>query len=58
MWDERLTTVIAEKTLLEADLSRRRRRQLIDGQAAMILLEDYLRAQVLAGAQAGLAEKE
>jgi putative Holliday junction resolvase len=44
LWDERLTTVAAEKTLLAADLSRKRRRRLIDGQAAAILLQDYLHA--------------
>lgn len=43
LWDERLTTVAAEKTLLAADLSRKRRRRLVDGQAAAILLSDYLR---------------
>ncbi|OGS69652.1 MAG: hypothetical protein A2Y96_02885 [Firmicutes bacterium RBG_13_65_8] len=43
LWDERLTTVAAEKTLLAADLSRKRRKRLIDGQAAAILLQDYLR---------------
>lgn len=45
LWDERLTTVMAEKTLLAADLSRRRRRQLIDSQAAAVLVTDYLRAK-------------
>jgi len=45
LWDERLTTVAAEKTLLAADISRRRRRQLVDGQAAAILLQDYLRGR-------------
>jgi putative holliday junction resolvase len=44
LWDERLTTVMAEKTLLAADLSRRRRRQLIDSQSAAVLVVDYLRA--------------
>lgn len=50
LWDERLTTVMAEKTLLAADLSRRRRRQLIDSQAAAVLVVDYLRAKTRRGA--------
>ena len=41
-WDERLTTVAAERTLLEADLSRRRRRALVDQVAATLILEGYL----------------
>ena len=40
--DERLTTVAAERALLEADLSRRRRRQLIDQVAATLILQAYL----------------
>ena len=41
-WDERLTTVAAERTLLEADLSRRRRRELVDQVAATLILQGYL----------------
>ena len=44
-WDERLTTVQAERTLLEADVSRARRRRVIDQVAAVILLQTYLDAQ-------------
>jgi putative pre-16S rRNA nuclease len=40
--DERLTTVAAERTLLEADLSRRRRRDLVDQVAATLILQTYL----------------
>jgi putative Holliday junction resolvase len=43
--DERLTTVAAERTLLEADVSRRRRREVVDKVAATILLENYLARQ-------------
>ena len=43
-WDERLTTVQAERSLLQMDLSRRRRRQVIDQVAAAILLESFLRS--------------
>jgi putative Holliday junction resolvase len=42
LWDERLTTVSAERTLLEADVSRRKRKQVVDKMAAAILLQSYL----------------
>lgn len=42
-WDERLTTVQAERALLEGNMRRRRRRQVIDQLAAVLLLENYLR---------------
>jgi putative Holliday junction resolvase len=41
-WDERLTTVEAEQTLRGAAMSRSRRRQRIDQEAAAIILESYL----------------
>jgi len=41
-WDERLTTVSAEKGLLEADLSRAKRREVIDKVAAVLILQSYL----------------
>lgn len=41
-YDERLTTVMAERVLLEADLSRRKRKEVIDKQAAVIILQSYL----------------
>ena len=41
-WDERLSTVTAERALLEADMSRRRRRQVIDKMAAAIILQGAL----------------
>jgi putative Holliday junction resolvase len=41
-WDERLTTVAAERILLEADVSRRRRREVIDKVAATLILQGYL----------------
>lgn len=42
LYDERLTTVAADKVLLEADLSRRRRRAVVDQVAATIILQGYL----------------
>ncbi len=41
-WDERLTTVAAERVLLEADMSRRRRREVVDKVAATLILQGYL----------------
>ena len=41
-YDERLTTVMAERVLIEADLSRKRRKEVIDKQAAVIILQGYL----------------
>ena len=41
-YDERLTTVMAEKVLIEADLSRAKRKKVIDKQAAVIILQSYL----------------
>jgi putative Holliday junction resolvase len=40
--DERLTTLQAERVLLEADVSRRKRRQVIDKMAAGLILQAYL----------------
>ena len=42
MWDERLTTVSAERTLIEADVSRKKRKQVIDKMAASIILQNFL----------------
>jgi len=42
MWDERLTTVEAERALLEADESRARRKEVVDKVAAAIILRSYL----------------
>ncbi|MHB8125127.1 MAG: Holliday junction resolvase RuvX [Desulfitobacteriaceae bacterium] len=41
-WDERLSTVGAERSLLEADLSRAKRKQVIDKMAAVFILQGYL----------------
>ena len=42
LWDERLSTVAAERTLLEADASRKRRAEVIDKMAAGIILQGAL----------------
>ena len=41
MEDERLTSVISNNILLEADLSRKKRKQKVDGLAAEIILQSY-----------------
>ncbi len=46
-WEERLTTVEAERVLLQADVSRRRRRQVVDQLAAVLILQNYLDHQQL-----------
>ncbi|MGC2872983.1 Holliday junction resolvase RuvX [Ihubacter sp. rT4E-8] len=40
--DERLTTVMAEKVLIEADVSRKKRKEVIDKQAAVLIMQSYL----------------
>ena len=41
-WDERLTTVMAERSLIEADVSRKKRKAVIDKMAAVVILQGYL----------------
>lgn len=40
--DERLTTKVATQTLIEADLSRKKRKKIIDGVSAVLILQSYL----------------
>lgn len=42
LWDERLSTMAAERMLLEADVSRQKRKQVIDKVASVIILQGYL----------------
>jgi putative holliday junction resolvase len=42
LWDERLTTVAAQKTLIAADVSRAKRRLVVDKMAAALILQGYL----------------
>lgn len=42
LWDERLSTVAAERVLLEADMSRKKRKKVIDKMAAIMILQGYL----------------
>jgi len=41
-WDERLSTIAAERTLIEADMSRAKRKDVIDKMAAVVILQNYL----------------
>jgi len=45
LWDERLTSVQANRALLEGNVSRRNRRDVVDAAAAAILLQSWLDAQ-------------
>ncbi|XVG95071.1 Holliday junction resolvase RuvX [Eubacteriales bacterium KG127] len=40
--DERLTTAMAERVLIQADVSRKKRKEVIDKQAAVIILQSYM----------------
>ncbi|MBM7645856.1 putative Holliday junction resolvase [Scopulibacillus daqui] len=42
MWDERLTTMAAERMLITADVSRKKRKKVIDKMAAVMILQSYL----------------
>lgn len=41
-WDERLSTVAAEKSLIAADVSRKKRKKVIDKMAAVYILQGFL----------------
>jgi putative Holliday junction resolvase len=42
LWDERWTTSEATRVLLQADLSRKKRRKVVDKVAAVLILQGYL----------------
>ena len=42
MWDERLTTVAADKTMMEAGVRRENRKEYVDKIAAVLILQGYL----------------
>lgn len=44
-WDERFSTRVAERALIEADLRRSRRKAVIDRVAAAVILQGYLDAR-------------
>lgn len=41
-WDERLSTMMAQKSLIEANVSRKKRKNIIDKMAAVVILQGYL----------------
>lgn len=45
LWDERLSTVAAERSLIAADVSRQKRKTVIDKMAAVFILQGYLDSQ-------------
>ena len=45
LWDERMTTIAATKVLLEADISRKKRKKVVDQLAAVEILQGYLDKQ-------------
>lgn len=46
-WDERLSTVAAEKSLIAADVSRKKRKKVIDKMAAVYILQGFLDSQFI-----------
>lgn len=44
LWDERLTTAAAERILIQADVSRKKRKKIIDQMAAVQILQSWLDA--------------
>jgi len=51
-WDERFTSVMAEQALMEGDVSRRDRKDLVDKVAAILILQSYLDSRKIAEAEA------
>ena len=45
LWDERLTTVQAQRALIEGNVSRRDRKKVVDAAAAALMLQSWLDAQ-------------
>ena len=52
VWDERFSTVAAERALIEADVSRAKRKTKIDAVAAQVILQGWLDAQSKVAARA------
>ena len=42
LWDERMTTVMAERAMIEGSVRRRKRREKVDSLAAVLILQSYL----------------
>ena len=57
-YDERMTTVLAEDALLEADMRRENRKKKVDMVAAVMILQSYLDAQAAKSAAAAQEDEE
>lgn len=44
-WDERMTSIVAERALIEADMSRKKRKAVVDQLAATLILQSWLDAR-------------
>ena len=42
LWDERLSTVAATRVMVDADISRKKRKKVVDMMAAVVILQNYL----------------
>ncbi|MBQ1827416.1 MAG: Holliday junction resolvase RuvX [Erysipelotrichaceae bacterium] len=42
LWDERLTTVSAQKNMISSGVNRKKRKEMIDAMAAVVILQSYL----------------
>jgi len=51
-WDERFTSALANQTLIEADVSRRGRKAVVDKVSAILILQNYLDYRKVAEAEA------
>ena len=47
LWDERLTTVAADRSMMEAGLGRQERKEYVDELAAVFILQGYMDAQAM-----------
>jgi putative Holliday junction resolvase len=52
-WDERFTTAVAQRALIEGDVSRRDRKAVVDKVSAILILQSYLDYRKVADAEAG-----
>jgi putative Holliday junction resolvase len=51
-WDERFTSALAHQALIEADVSRRGRKAVVDKVSAILILQNYLDYRKVAEAEA------
>ena len=51
LWDERLSTAAVERVLIDADMSRKKRKKVVDKLAAVYILQGYLDSRSLSAVQ-------